>query len=139
MRAGTLAGASAYTNELSGELSNTTLTPELKREIAKFSVNAAAIAASGGSDQDILNAFKEQAQNVATVELKDLGKKWVNEEILPNISDKTEVSSAPKSWENLSVVEKAEKVKKSVNQFKQEVRQQVIEKTSIDPSTIALT
>ncbi len=139
LKAGALAGASSYANQYSQDVQAIDLSPELKKEIAQFSVNAAAIAASGGSEQDVLNALKVQATSAATSQVKALGEQWVKDDVIPLIADKSDLDQAPKSWEQLSVVEKAKKVSASVDQFKEDVRQQIIEKTKIDPATITLT
>ena len=138
MRAGALAGASAYANQYAKDPKFTSLSPELKRDIAKFSVNSAAIAASGGNEQDVLDALKMQAESSAKTQLMNSGQKWIKQEILPRIKDQTEIAEAPKTWEKLTVVEKAKKVKVSVESFKESVRKQVTEKTGIDPSTLTL-
>lgn len=139
LKAGVLAGASSYANQYSQDVQAIDLSPELKKEIAQFSVNAAAIAASGGSEQDVLNALKVQATSAATSQVKALGEQWVKDDVIPLIADKSDLDQAPKSWEQLSVVEKAKKVSASVDRFKEDVRQQIIEKTKIDPATITLT
>ena len=139
IRAGALAGASSYANKLSKDVSSVNMNPELKRNIAKFSVNAAAIAASGGTEKDVFAALKEQATSAVTAEVKAVGKRWLSEEILPRISDKAQLDSAPKSWEKLSIVDKATKVSDSVERFKEDVRNKIINKTKIDLNTIALT
>lgn len=139
LKAGALAGASSYANQYSQDIQAVDLSPELKREIAQFSVNAAAIAASGGSEQDVLNALKVKATSAAMSQVQALGEQWVNDAVIPSIAEKNDLDQAPKSWEQLSVVEKAKKISASVDQFKKDVSQQIIEKTKIDPATITLT
>jgi hypothetical protein len=134
LKAGVMAGTSAYLQ--SGDVMPE-MPPELKQQIAKFSVNASAIAASGGNEQDIMNAFKKQAEQAVKDQVIAAGTEWVKTEIIPKIPS-TEIENSPKSWENMSIVQKAEKVKKSYDQYKKDIKDSIKEHTKIDINTIAL-
>lgn len=134
MKAGVLAGASAYLQ--SNDVMNG-VPEEMKQEIAKFSVNASAIAASGGNEKDIIKAFEIQAKAAAVQKLSDLGQDYVTD-LTSNIQNKTEISNAPGSWDNLTIVEKAKEVKKSYNQYKKDMKETILNKTKIDVETLEI-
>ncbi len=89
MRAGALAGASSYAKQVGGDMPE-----EVRHEMANFSVNASAIAASGGSSDEVMKALNKQVEEVMKKKLQASAQEWITDDVMEKIGDKKEIASA---------------------------------------------
>lgn len=116
IKAGVIAGVSARAGKAIDGMKVDTVSEAIKKSIMRGAVNAGAIAASGGSQEDIEAAFITSASSTAQKESMVLMKKWVKTEVTPYFSDFSEPDiNVP---ESVSLVETAKSLYSSMSDFK---------------------
>lgn len=85
MKTGVIAGASAYAGKAVANMPNETITQQIKQELMKASVNAAAIAASGGTEADIQEAFMSSVSSAAAEKGQAALTQWIKTDVAPRI------------------------------------------------------
>jgi hypothetical protein len=115
IKTGIIAGASAYAGKSISKITPGTLTEAVKKELMQATVNASAIAASGGSQQDIEKAFISAVSDVALEKGKLLVTKWVETEVAPRIGQiDTNINTTPPS----ELIETAKQLHATIGKFK---------------------
>jgi hypothetical protein len=115
MRAGVVAGITSAGGRLVESVEGSGLTETLRREITRASVNAAAVAASGGSQEDIQEAFMASATGALRDQAMGTVKAWVEAEIVPRVGPLAQ-SQAPESG-GIAVVQMAKSLPEELEKF----------------------
>ena len=87
LKAGVIAGVAAQAGKGVDKIDVSTMSGVLKKSIMRGTVNAGAVAASGGSRKDIESAFIVSGTAVAQKDGMALMTKWVQTEVAPYFSD----------------------------------------------------
>jgi hypothetical protein len=115
IKAGVTAGIASSGGAYANGLPQETINEQVKKELVKASVNAAAVAASGGTEEDIKKAFMKSANSSIKAGTDDAVRAWVDKEITP-IAGKLEKPSL-KEDERAKVIRKATVLAKDVDKF----------------------
>lgn len=118
IQAGVISAASAQGGEFVNGLPTETISDQVMQEVARASVNAAAVAVSGGSKEDIEEAFMSTVTNTAQAKAQSAIQLWVKTEIAPKFSmigkpDMVEI-------DNKSLIDKAHSLNEDIEAFRKE-------------------
>lgn len=115
IQAGVLSAVIAEGGEIVNGMPTKTLSDEMLREVTRSSINAAAVAVSGGTKADIERAFMTSAVNAAQSRAQAALQTWVQMEVAPKLG----VVDAPDMEElsNSSLVGKAKSLYAEVEAF----------------------
>lgn len=83
LKAGVIAGATAAGTKFVNGLPNDVVEEQLKKQLIQTSLNAATIAANGGSLKDIEEVYMSAAKDSIKTQPKVLLQEWVNEQFKP--------------------------------------------------------
>ena len=89
IRAGVAAGIAAQGGAAVNNMASETITQQVKKELVRASVNAAAVAAAGGDEEDIREAFMSSATNSLRSQADAALTKWVETDVLPRVLPET--------------------------------------------------
>lgn len=121
LRAGVVTAIAAYGSQISTTSTPaglpTTFTEQVKRTVTKASINAAAVAAGGGSARDIEEAFMSEATELKSVAQSAI-EGFVAEEFADYMPDEPEVSF--EKLDNPSLIETAKHLQKEITKFEEE-------------------